>query len=180
LNNLGIDVIKPHKFWLREQLVDFQCRVRLGSPMHFWIRAVSGRAVLRETTNMKTAFLNRWIQKKTGTVGGYILHLNAETASRFLDEYTHAVERGVTLTFACPQEAQLEVIVDGELIQDLLRKKGSAFLFADELVLTPSRQGRTHVELTFPVRAETLRREQMEGLAGCHFKEIQQAHLAFA
>jgi hypothetical protein len=129
---------------------------------------------------MKTAFLNRWIQKKTGTIGGYVLHLNAETASRFLDEYTQAVERGVTLTFACPHEAQLEVIVDGELIQDLLRKKGSAFLFADELVLTPSRQGLTHVELAFPVRAETLRREQVGGLAGYHFKKIPQAQLAFA
>lgn len=128
---------------------------------------------------MKTAFLNRWVQQATGAAGGYVLHLNAETASRFLDEYALAVERGDVLAYAFEDEAQLEVDVDGELIQDLLRKKGSAFLFADELVLTPCRQGRTHVELAFPVRAETLTREQVEHLI-FPLKGASQARLAFA
>lgn len=128
---------------------------------------------------MKTAFLNRWVRRVTGLAGGYVLHQDAKTASRFLDEYALAVERGDALAYAFPDEAQLEVDVDGELIQDLLRKKGSAFLFADELVLTKCRQGRTHVELAFPVKAETLTRAQVEHIA-YPLKGASQAGLAFA
>lgn len=128
---------------------------------------------------MKTAFLNRWVRQATGAAGGYVLHLNAETASRFLDEYALSVERGDALAYAFPGKAQLEVDVDGELIQDLLRKKGSAFLFADELVLTPCRQGRLHVELAFPVKAETLTRGQVEHRT-FPLKGASQPRLAFA
>ena len=111
---------------------------------------------------MTSAYLSRWRQR-TGAFGGYVLHQSMEVASRFRAECAEALARGVALAAVCDDEALVEVEIDGELIQDLLRKKGSALLFPGELVLTPRDGGLTHVELAFPVKVETLSQVRSNG-----------------
>jgi hypothetical protein len=106
---------------------------------------------------MSNAYLSRWVNRKSGAFGGYVLHLEAQESLRLADTEADAAAYALA-----GSETQMEVEVDSAILRDLLSKQGSAFFFDDELDLRTTRSGSVRVELAFPLKAETLSRVRGE------------------